>query len=230
MTDFIAKRDRAKADRIKADYIDSLVDHVEISFERAELLQSKISQDIKDMEGMTGEKTRHFYNNLLTMPDARYLEIGVWKGSSCCAAMFGNKAKIDLIDDFSGFGSPKDEFMSNLVKYKDKNDVIFNEVDCFKIDPNLLRHKFNIFLFDGDHSHESQRKGLEYYLPVMEDEFIFIIDDWNWKQVRTGTKQAIRDNNLEVLYMKEIFTNNNDEFNNDAKGWWNGICCVILKK
>ena len=28
------------------------------------------------MDGMTGKKTRHFYNNLLNTEDARYLEIG----------------------------------------------------------------------------------------------------------------------------------------------------------
>lgn len=32
------------------------------------------------MDGMSGIKTRHFYNNLLNYYDARYLEIGTWKG------------------------------------------------------------------------------------------------------------------------------------------------------
>ena len=37
---------------------------------------------------MTGIKTRHFYNNILNTDDARYLEIGAWKGSSICSAMY----------------------------------------------------------------------------------------------------------------------------------------------
>lgn len=50
------------------------IQHVEECFKKAENLESKISQEIKDMEGMTGEMTRHLYNNLLTMDDVRYLE------------------------------------------------------------------------------------------------------------------------------------------------------------
>jgi hypothetical protein len=58
--------------------------HIELSFQNAEKNISKITQDIINMEGMTGINTRHFYNNLLNMPDARYIEIGTWKGSSVC--------------------------------------------------------------------------------------------------------------------------------------------------
>lgn len=207
-----------------------MIEHVEQSFAKAELFQSKISQEIKDLQGMTGEKTRHFYNNLLSMPDACYLEIGVWKGSSCCAAMFGNNANIKLIDDFSGFGSPHAEFEQNLVKFLGANSVGFFKEDCFKFDLSKFDYKFNIYLFDGDHSHESQRKGLEYYLPAMQDEFIFIVDDWNWEQVREGTFRAIEDNKLNVKHFREQRTSNDNHFKDDAKGWWNGIAVFILKK
>lgn len=208
----------------------NLISHVQQAFEKAELFQSKISQEIKDLEGMTGEKTRHFYNNLLNMPDVRYLEIGVWKGSSCCAAMFGNACMIDLIDDFSGFGSPVDEFRENLSKYTGRNAIRVHQEDCFKFDISKFDRKFNIYLFDGDHSHESQRKGLEYYLPAMEDEFIFIIDDWNFEQAREGTFKAVEDNKLNVRHFREIRTSKDNSFNGDAKGWWNGIAVFIFKK
>ena len=37
--------------------------HIETSFENAENYTSKITIDIINMEGMSGTKTRHFYNN-----------------------------------------------------------------------------------------------------------------------------------------------------------------------
>lgn len=67
---------------------------ISIAFENAENKISKITEEIIKMEGMSGTKTRHFYNNLLNTEDARYLEIGSWKGSSVCSAMCGNKAKV----------------------------------------------------------------------------------------------------------------------------------------
>jgi hypothetical protein len=59
------------------------------------------------MKGYSGKKTRHFYNNLLSIEDARYLEIGTWKGSTLYSAMYGNKAQITYIDNWSQFGNAK---------------------------------------------------------------------------------------------------------------------------
>lgn len=209
------------------------IEHLESCFKKAYNLESKISEDIKTIQGMTGQMTRHFYNNLLSIDDARYLEIGVWMGSSSCAAMYGNKAHVVLMDDFSGFGSPKKEFIENFNKYKGDNDAEFIEQDCFKMDISKFKKKFNIYLFDGDHSEWSQYKAVEYYLPCMDGVFILVVDDWNWLSVRNGTNRSIADNKLEVLWKKEIILTKNDEHtpNEEAnKTWWNGIAVFVLKK
>jgi hypothetical protein len=49
---------------------------IDTAFQKAENNISKITNDIINIEGMSGTKTRHFYNNLLTTENARYLEIG----------------------------------------------------------------------------------------------------------------------------------------------------------
>ena len=46
---------------------------VDLAFQNAENNISKITDDIISMDGMSGIKTRHFYNNLLNTEDARYL-------------------------------------------------------------------------------------------------------------------------------------------------------------
>ena len=111
---------------------------IETSFENAENGLSKINSDIIKMEGMTGTKTRHFYNNLLNFSDARYLEIGSWKGSSVCSAMYGNTSKVVCIDNWSEFGGPKKEFLVNFEKYKGSNDATFieNPVNENSFNPN----------------------------------------------------------------------------------------------
>ena len=121
---------------------------VNTSFANAENNISKITEDILNIPGMTGKKTRHFYNNLLNIADARYLEIGTWKGSSVCAAMCGNKAEVVCIDNWSQYGGPKEDFLLNFEKFKGKNNASFIEDDCYAIDVSKLQ-KFNIYMYDG---------------------------------------------------------------------------------
>lgn len=206
--------------------------HIIDSIEKAEEYSSKINNEILELDGMSGKKTRHFYNNLVNFKDARYLEVGTWKGSSVCSAMFGNKSKIVCIDDWSEFGGPKEDFLNNFNKFKGDNDASFYEIDCFSINP-LDLPKFNMYLFDGNHQEDSHFKAISHFLPCLDDIFIFIVDDWNWLDVRNGTRKSIEQNNLKVLYENEIkMTIDNShtprEIAHDT--WWNGIFICILKK
>jgi hypothetical protein len=206
--------------------------HVVKALQNAESGISKINYEIMDMEGMTGLYTRHFYNNLLDIEDARYLEIGTWKGSSVCSAMYGNKATVVCIDNWSQFSGPKNEFLHNFEKFKGENNATFIERECFSVDVSCLP-KFNIYMFDGDHSYASQYKALEYYLNCLDDVFIFVVDDWNMQSVRNGTKDAIKNLNLKILYEKEIRLTQDESHTpmDIAKNtWWNGIYITILQK
>jgi len=63
--------------------------------------------------------------------------------------------------------------------------------------------------------------------------FIFIVDDWNWQDVREGTLNSIKDLNLTVLYEKEIrltFDNSVTPEPKLSQEWWNGIYVSILQK
>lgn len=206
-----------------------MINKLELFLENAENGISKIDNYLKEMEGMSGLKTRHFYNNLLTMPNAKYLEIGTWKGSSICSAMCENSATVVCIDNWSEFGGPKSEFLNNFEKYKGTNNATYIEADCFNIDISTIG-KFNIYMYDGNHSYESHYKSLGYFIDAMEDEFVLIVDDWNWSRVRNATNASISDLNLNVLWKKEIRLSNNEETTYDKQGWWNGICIFLLKK
>jgi hypothetical protein len=210
-----------------------LKQHVELAFENAEKGVSKITDGIINMEGMSGIKTRHFYNNLLNKDDARYLEIGTWKGSSVCSAMCGNKAKVVCIDNWSEFGGPKNEFLRNFANYKGDNEASFIEQDCYKVDVSQLI-KFNIYMYDGNHTENSHYKALVHFYNCLDDMFVFIVDDWNWKEVRDGTNEALKQLKLSVMYEREIKTTNDDSCvilgSEKQRQWHNGIYVAILKK
>lgn len=201
---------------------------IDTSFKNANNFNSKINDEIIQMDGMSGTKTRHLYNNLLNFYDARYLEIGTWKGSSVCSAMFNNKAKVVCIDNWCGFGGPKNEFIENFNKFKGENEAQFIETDCFDYDVSTLP-KFNIYMYDGGHSLEDHYNALKYYYDCLDDIFIFIVDDWNWWDVREGTYRAINDCKYTILYQKGIRTSFDNQ-GHGSKDWWNGIYVAILQK
>ena len=130
------------------------------------------------------------------------------------------------IDNFSQFGFVRNEFYENFEKFKGKNSH-FIECDCFQLDLNSLNYKFNVFFFDGDHTLEAHTRSLVYFYDVLDTEFVFIVDDWNWEIVREGTLKRIELCNLKVSYKKEILT---DENTHDKMYFLNGVCIFILTK
>lgn len=206
-----------------------LIKHIEFSLLKTERLESNIELSILLLDGMSGIKTRHFYNMICSLKDARYLEIGSWKGSSICSAMCNNNITCLAIDNWKTLGGPKEEFLKNFNKYKGKNQTKYLEQDCWQVDVNNIG-KYNIFLYDGEHSHESHSKVLDYYYPCFDNNFIYLVDDWNFERVRTGTHQSIDtltcNNKINVLYKKEIFTPSDSNKNE----WHNGICIFVIEK
>jgi hypothetical protein len=194
---------------------------------------SSISQDIINLEGMSGTKTRHFYNNVLkNISNPVYLEIGTWRGSTVCSAMYDNLATVVCIDNWSEFGGPFTDFLNNFNKFKGQNNAQFIESDCFKVDIQQLP-KFNIYMYDGCHKEESHYNALIHYYDCLDDTFVFIVDDWNWEQVRNGTNNAIKTLNLEIVFVKEIRTSMDNSVPPQpmlSSEWWNGIGIFVLKK
>lgn len=208
--------------------------HLQRCFDKAENEESKLPKEILEMEGMSGKMTRHFYNNLLEIPDARYLEIGTWKGSSTFSAMYGNKANIICLDNWSQFDGHeiKESFLANLELYRGGNEVEYREGDCFAINTTSIS-KRNLYLYDGAHEVDDHYRALTHYIDCMEDEFIYICDDWDWAAVREGTWKAIRELRLEIIFSIERSLNEGDSWKpaGYAKAtWWNGIWAAVLRK
>ena len=207
--------------------------HLIECFDNAEQCKSKLDAAIMSIPGMTGINTRHFYNNLCTLPDTRYLEIGTYIGSSVCSAMNNNKGRIVCIDNWSEFTTLKlgDQFVdvkaffqNNVETFKGDNNFTFIEKDCFDVDASKLG-KFNIYMYDGDHTEQAHYRALEHFYNALDDIFIYVVDDWNFKEVQNGTYKAIHDLGLKVYWHKIIPTESNG-----CTTWWNGIYAAVLMK
>ena len=196
---------------------------IENSLLNAEDKISKINDEIINLEGMCALKARHFYNNLLNYCyEPKYLEIGSWKGSSTSSAMYKNKASILSIDNWGVVGG-KEEFIKNFEKFKGDNDANYIDIDYLNNVPEI-NSKFNIYVYDGDYSKDSNYKALYLYYNYLDDIFIYVKNDWNEEYVREETEEAIKKLNLKYIYKREI---KKEKSMND---WWNGICFFILRK
>jgi hypothetical protein len=112
-----------------------------------------------------------------------------------------------------------------FVDYGDYNSVDLNDI---------YLDSFNIYLYDGGHEVKDHYNALKYYYDILEDVFIYLVDDWNWYSVRDGTMMAINDLKLNVIFRHEEFMSDEDLKNmpnhNGKKTWWNGIGIFILSK
>ena len=213
---------------------EEFIKRIDDSFRYANNKESKINDNILDIEGMSGVKSRHFFNNICSYDDTRYLEIGSFHGSTFSSALYNNNIKAVSIDNWSEFGDqrPKEHFLKNLEKYKGSSDVNFIEKDCWDVDINELPN-FNVYFYDGHHSEESQFKALDLYRDCLDDQFILIVDDWNWENVRKGTYRGITKNNMKIIYQYELYTNDKNEHSTLSfkySMWHNGLVALVIQK
>jgi hypothetical protein len=193
--------------------------------------ESEIDPQVLKIPGMSGRCYRYFINNLVRMmPDARYLEVGTWAGSTLCAAISNNRVSATAIDNWSEFGGPKALFESHLALFKTPQaHVRFIESDFRAVDFSGLG-RFNIYLFDGPHEYRDQYDGLDLALPALEEQFVLIVDDWNWEHVRDGTRRAMQANRLSTLHSIEIrstLDNSHPIISCELSDWHNGyFFCV----
>ena len=183
---------------------------------------------------MSGRKFRLFLNGLVkTVEDARYLETGVFQGATFCSAIRNNRVDATAIDNWSEYGGPANAFYRHLAEYWDRSSSVtvlnqdFRRVDYAHIGT------FNIHLFDGPHQYQDQYDGARIVHDALDEVAIFIVDDWNWEQVRRGTYRGLADAGVRVDYSIEVRTTLDDSFppvHSTRSDWHNGVFMGVIVK
>jgi hypothetical protein len=209
--------------------LEKIIEHIRYSLENAANGCSKLNNEILQFPGMSGSKTRHFYNNICSMDNCRYLEIGTWHGSSSISAMYKNNLNGLFIDNYSLFEGNKEIFLDAAEKYK--TESIYRLIDENCRDVNLAGlQSVNTYLYDGPHEYEDHYNAIKYYYPLLEENCIIMIDDWSWEDVRNGTMNAFKDLNTNIKFQYEIITEQPHYDEEGKKGWWNGIGIFVIGK
>jgi hypothetical protein len=215
---------------------DDLIKHVILSLENAMKSQSPLTDDVLALDGFTGKMTRHFYNNICNQGrKIHYLEVGTWKGSSLISAIQGNEEHVvcTVVDNWSQFNGPRDQFITNCTKnLKEGYKINILDADSFSVDVSKIPPT-DVYLYDGDHTHEAQFKGITHYVSCLKSPAIVIVDDWNWPSVREGTRDGLIAANIRVVYEKEIrhtYDNSHSPMTLAAQQFWNGLAVFVVEK
>jgi hypothetical protein len=198
----------------------------------------KISYELLTLQGMSGRNYRKFINNLVgSIDECRYLEIGSWMGSTLCSALYKNDVTTFAIDNWSQFEGPQHRFFLNLSKFvntKSKVNILNSDFRAVRYD-SIGKH--NIYLFDGPHEYQDQFDALAMVSPALDQEIVFIVDDWNWPHVRDGTLDAIRNTGWLCDYNIQIRSTDNDIHPgeqglpaDESSDWHNGYFIGVLRR
>ncbi len=203
------------------------VERVTRAIAAAERRESKLSRAALEMPGMSSGKVRHLLNNLAAR---RYLEVGVWKGSTFVAACYGRRLEsATAIDDFSGFQTEPggaERFLANVSPLLVEQPFTLHQNSFFDVPANELPQRVDVFFYDGDHRPESQRRAMTHVWPALADDAVIVVDDTHQPGVLEATRQGLHEAGADVLHEWLLPA----RFNGDTEQWWNGLYVAAVHK
>jgi hypothetical protein len=207
---------------------ESVIAHIERALASVDELKSKLPASVFKIEGMTGIKTRAFYNALCDVPEeTNYFEIGAWGGSSTASALYGNtKITPYIVDNWSEFAGSYEVFHKNMSEHFDFSRVNLFQVDYKTMDLSTIP-PIQIYLYDGPHERSDHVLAFLKYCRILAPISIVLVDDWNWECVQEGTREALAEIPFDVVYEKCIYTDYEKE---RATDYWNGIGIFVLRR
>jgi len=216
--------------------------HVETCIDAFENSGKYLSNHTSEpVPGLTSPRVRHFLNNICSQEGAVYLEIGVFAGSTFCAAIENNDMvaayandtwqepelqperedlNIDVVGDM-------DTFISNVEKVSENLDfdISILKGECEGLNGDNFQHKVNIIFYDGDNDPTVMWRFFNTIDAYTDDVFTLIIDDANSELNVKTTKEFVNQTGWNVLYERELLNNQEDE-----NMWWNGLYVLVLSK
>ena len=215
-----------------------LTGRVVISTNLAKNGRSKLDDKMLSYTGMSSPKIRHFLNNICSFPLTNYLEVGLATGSTMLSALWKNEHVVsygaDLWLESKNDKTGEEDFKRNYAEILGTMRTKLYSGDCFKMlkQPGFFEDKINVFLYDGGHSVEDHALALTYFEPILAQNFVMIIDDWNDDRVQKGTVLGLKKSNFRVIY--EQFApakiGSTPPHWGDMNEWWNGIAMLVMEK
>ncbi|HNR31790.1 MAG TPA: class I SAM-dependent methyltransferase [Candidatus Hydrogenedentes bacterium] len=179
------------------------------------------------VQGMTSVKNQHVMRLAFScLPESEcYFEIGTLQGKILVSVLVNNPPrKAYACDNFCEFTDSAERsaqvLRNNLRMFGVEDRVTFYNADFRGImDREHVPEPVGLYLYDAMHTAEMQYDGIRLAEPLLADEALVVVDDWNWGEAVEGTNRAIAESRHEWTLLYEL---RNDGESNLAK-WWNGL-------
>lgn len=157
-----------------------------------------------------------------------YLNVGIWHGYTLFAGSLGNKDKLCVgVDNFGTFNG--EEAKTECLRFfhsihKDHNLSIFtmDYEDFFeKIYTPDRAHPIDVYYYDGGHSIEDHKKGLNLAEPYFRKGTVVFVDDINMEHVLNTTLDWFNSRREQWVY-KCVFCEGNGH-----PTWWDGLLVAV---
>jgi len=186
--------------------------------------------DVLALPGFSSAANRLLLNQAVaTVPQARILEVGSYKGSTAVAMCHGNDVEcIHMIDNHSEFGDTRAELRETCERFG--LPATIHDRDWFAALPadTFGGTTFTVYLYDGPHEEEHHARELAIAWPHLADAFVYIVDDYSWEKVHRGCDAGM----LALGGRMNVVSRNvypSDRLN-DAAGYWNGLLVAWCEK
>ena len=135
--------------------------------------------------------------------------------------MLGTHCNVYGNDNFSEFGGPKEEFKNKFNSLKNEKKHFFYESDykVFFKEFEKLKKKISFYYYDGEHSYKNHFDNLIIAKDYFKSDTIILVDDINFQQVESATKDFLSKYPNEYKILKHIKTAND----NCHPSYWNGL-------
>lgn len=185
---------------------------------------------IRLLQGMSGQRFRVLLNKLAQIQiSGSYLEIGTFKGSTACSALYQNQRSAILVDNWSEFGGPKMTAYSNLSKFCPESNIQFVESTFEKFYSTPVDNKIFLYFYDGGHSLEEQRMAVTLIDSLQFDYLILVVDDFSWETVKSGTIEGLKSLKSTIVKSWTINPSNDDKLFRHGE-WHNGYFISLISK
>lgn len=177
--------------------------------------------------GFTSVKNQHMLRLAFScLPSSEcYLEIGSLQGKTLISAVLNNpQRKVYACDNFSEFSTDHNAsaqgLQNHLRMFGLENQVTFYDADFRDImDRAHVPEPVGLYLYDAEHTDEMQFLGIKLAEPLLADEALVIVDDWNWSPAVSGTRRAMSESLHEWTLLYEFA----HEGESNHALWWNGV-------
>lgn len=210
---------------------EELREHVGWALTEAHEGRSKLDAETLAMGGFATPFQRRLVNNLCSGVK-EYLEVGLFRGATFCAAACNNHdLNVTGVENFAqpfGQEGVEQDLKRNIEITRPKTGgITLVESDCWSVKPDITPRPVDFFYYDGEHGTENTAKALPFYLPVLADTFILMFDDTSWDTVSEGIKQGFERCRGKIKNVGEwVYA----VTANEHPLYWNGVNLYVCKK